>query len=77
MPPTPPRPASAAAPAAVRPWYMDGLCALAFFALALLLGKTISRALGPIAGLFFFAITAGLGWFYAKAAWRGLLQARG
>lgn len=56
---------------------MDGLCALAFFALALLLGKTISRALGPIAGLFFFAITAGLGWFYAKAAWRGLLQARG
>jgi hypothetical protein len=55
----------------VRPWYLDAVCAIAFAALAVMLGKSASRALGPIVGLFCFTICAGLGWYFAKAAKRG------
>ncbi len=59
-----------------RPWWWDGLTALAFWGNALVVGKFMTRTLGPIAGLFVFAILAGLGWFFGRAAWQGLMDAR-
>lgn len=56
-----------------RPWYVDAVCALAFTILALMLGKSLSRALGPVIGLFCFTICAGFGWYFARAAKRGFL----
>ncbi|MES2464076.1 MAG: hypothetical protein V4671_26180 [Armatimonadota bacterium] len=56
-----------------RPWYVDAVCAFAFVLLALILGKSASRGLGPIVGLFCFTICAGFGWYFAKAAKRGFL----
>lgn len=60
-----------------RPWYWDALAAFAFWALALAAGKGVSRAFGPFGGLFFFLFTAGLGWMFGRAAWRGYLARRG
>lgn len=59
---------------APRPFYWDILAALAFFGQAIFLGKIMSRALGPVAGLFVVLVNAGLGWFFAKAAWRALTE---
>jgi hypothetical protein len=56
-----------------RPWYLDAICALAFILLALILGKSASRALGLVGGLFCFTICAGFGWYFGKAAQRGFL----
>jgi hypothetical protein len=55
---------------------MDAVCAAAFILLALILGKSASRALGPIVGLFCFTICAGFGWYFAKAAQRGFSARR-
>ena len=60
-----------------RPWWWDALAALAFFGQALVVGKLATRIAGPIAGLFVFLVNAGLGYLFARAAWRGLLEARG
>ena len=68
---------SESAPVARRPWYQDAASALAFFALALAAGKAVSRALGPIAGLFFLLVTLGAGWLFARIAWREFLRCRG
>ena len=59
-----------------RAWWLDAITALAFFALAALLGRSIGRVV-PFAGLFVFLLNAGLGYWHARAAWRGLLEARG
>ena len=59
-----------------RPWYLDGLSALAFFAVALFLSKPVRNLLGPVAPLFFFLMTAGIGWQFAKIAWNDLLARR-
>jgi hypothetical protein len=59
-----------------RAWYLDAVSAFAFFALCLLLSKGASRLFGPFGGLFFFLITGGAGWYFAKSAWRGLLGDR-
>lgn len=64
---------SAKQQSAARPWYVDAVCAFAFVLLALMLGKSASRALGPIIGLFCFTICAGFGWYFAKSAKRGFL----
>jgi len=65
------------APTARRSWYQDAASALAFLGLALAAGKGVSRALGPIAGLFFLLITLGAGWLFARSAWREFLRCRG
>jgi hypothetical protein len=59
-----------------RSWWLDAITALAFFGLALFLGRSIGRVV-PFAGLFVFLVNAGLGYWHARAAWRGLLNARG
>jgi hypothetical protein len=59
-----------------RQWYMEALSAIAYGALALCLGKTVSRALGPLPGLLFLLVLAGLSWYHGKAAWHGLIAAR-
>lgn len=59
-----------------RAWYLDAVTSLACFVLCLLVSKGMSRALGLFGGLFFFAITGGAGWYFAKSAWRGLLGDR-
>ena len=59
-----------------RPWYWDALAALAFFGQALFLGKMATRALGPFGGFFVFAVNAGLGYYFARGAWRALLAGR-
>ena len=60
-----------------RAWYLDALSAIAFFLLALTLVRGVKNVFGPIGGLFFFVICAGMGWFHARAAWRNLLERRG
>jgi hypothetical protein len=59
-----------------RPWYQDAVSAFAFFVLALVGGKGVARALGPIGGLFYLILTAGTGYLFARAAWRGLSEDR-
>jgi hypothetical protein len=58
-----------------RAWYLDALSSIAYFVLALVVGKAAGR-LGPFAALFSFGILGGLGWLFARSAWRGLLEAR-
>ena len=58
-----------------RSWWWDALAALAFFGQAFVAGRFFARV-NPLAGLFVLAVLGGLGWFFAKAAWRGLLEAR-
>lgn len=58
-----------------RPWWWDALAALAFFGQAFFLGKAAVRFM-PILGLLFFFANFGLGYFFARAAWRGLLAER-
>lgn len=60
----------------IRPWWWDALGALAFLGQAVFVGKMMTRALGPVAGLFFFLVNAGLGYYFGRAAWRALLDAR-
>jgi hypothetical protein len=50
---------------------------LALIALCLLLGKGVARLFGLLGGLFYVLITGGAGWYYGKAAWRGLIGDRG
>ena len=59
-----------------RHWFLDGLSAFAFIALALIGGKGIARALGPIPALFFLVMMAGAGYYFGCAAWRGLMGDR-
>ena len=59
-----------------RSWWMDAITALAYFVLAFFLGRSATRIV-PFAGLFVFLINAGLGYWHARSAWRGLLEARG
>ncbi len=59
-----------------RSWWLDAVTALAFFAVAVLLGRGVGRVV-PFAGLFLFLVNAGLGYWHARAAWRALLDARG
>lgn len=59
-----------------RSWWWDALAALAFFGQAFFVGKLAGRIAGPFAGLFVFLLGAGLGYAFARAAWRGLLAAR-
>lgn len=63
---------SSARPA--RPWYVDGLTAGAFFFQALVLGRWLRMV--PPAAFFVFTVSAGAGWFFARSAWRGLLDGR-
>jgi len=58
--------------AAPRRWYQDAASALAFFLLAFFLTRGAKATLGPFAALFVLAITAGIGYVFARAAWRGL-----
>jgi len=67
-----PRPGKAAQ---ARPWWWDALATFAFWGQALFLGKAAAR-LSPFLGLLFFFANAGLGWLFARSAWRGLLDAR-
>lgn len=60
---------------APRAWYLDALSSLAYFALALVVAKA-ARGFGPLPALFAFVILAGLGWYFGKSAWRGLLADR-
>lgn len=60
----------------LRPWWWDALTAVAFLGNALVGGKFMTRALGPVAGLFVFAILGGLGYLFARSAWHSLLQKR-
>ncbi|MDX1933026.1 MAG: hypothetical protein SFU56_10510 [Capsulimonadales bacterium] len=59
-----------------RQWIKDILSAVAFLALAFALGKAAWRTLGPFGGVFFLAVSLGLSWLFARAAWRGLLTGR-
>jgi len=59
-----------------RRWYNDALSAIAFFLLAFFLTRGTKSFLGPIPALFMFAITAGTGYAFARAAWRGLTRDR-
>lgn len=64
-------------PAPPRRWYQDAASALAFFLLAFFLTRGAKAALGPFAALFVFALTAGTAYFFARSAWRGLMDDRG
>jgi hypothetical protein len=63
-------------PPPARKWYLDALAAFAFFIVAITLGKGATRALGPIAGVIVFVINVGMGWFFARGAWNGLMGNR-
>ena len=58
-----------------RPWYWDALASLAFYGQAIFLGKAFAR-INPILGLFVLAINAALGYYFGRAAWRSLTDAR-
>jgi hypothetical protein len=57
-----------------RAWYVDALAALAFFVQAVALGRVLR--VFPFFAFFAFAASAGVGWYFCKAAWRGLVEAR-
>jgi hypothetical protein len=59
-----------------RRWYNDALSACAFFLLAFFLTRGAKNLLGPFGALFVFAITAGIGYVFARAAWHGLMGDR-
>ena len=59
-----------------RPWWWDALAAFVCFLQAFAGAKFLARIFGPFAGLFALLFFAGLGWFFAKAAWRGLMEKR-
>jgi len=58
-----------------RPWFWDVIAALALFGMAFALGKFFGKFL-PILGLVLFAVNAGFGYYFAKAAWRGVTHER-
>lgn len=76
-----PRPKQPLSPASVPPghnvrsWWWDALAALALFGQAVVLGRLFGR-LNILAGLFAVAVFGGLGWMFAKSAWRGLMDGR-
>jgi hypothetical protein len=59
-----------------RKWYLDALAAFAFGIVAILLGKSATRSLGPIAGVLVLTINGGLCYLFARAAWNGLMGNR-
>jgi hypothetical protein len=58
-----------------RPWWWDALSAFAFFGMAAVLGRFFGR-LNFLAGFFAFAVLGGIGYVFAKSAWRALLDVR-
>ncbi len=58
-----------------RPWWWDALSAFAFFGMAAVLGRFFGR-LNFLAGFFVLAILGGIGYVFAKSAWRALLDGR-
>ena len=57
---------------APRHFVKDALSAVAFTVLAFALGKAAWRSLGPFGGVFFVAICGGLGYLFARSAFRTL-----
>ena len=64
-----------ARPAARRAWWLDALSAIAFLVLTIVVARPLARV-NFLFGLFAFALLGGMTYFFAKSAWRGIIEGR-
>jgi hypothetical protein len=58
-----------------RRWFIDLICAVAFFILAFYLTRW-AKNLGPVPAIFVLVITGASGYAFARSAWQGVLGSR-